>query len=901
MIRDNKEQEGNGQGRHNRRSALAVPLLAFFIPAAVMIAAYIFRGVWPFGDQCEMIIDSYHQYVPFFSEFQYKIRHGESLLYSWHGSLGYNFWSVLAYYLASPLNILIPIFAHEYMIQVFQLLIVLKIALCSLTCSIYLSSKSRQNAVCAVFSSFYALGGFMIAYNWNVMWLDCVYLLPLVVLGAEKLIREGDGRLYTVTLGLTILSNYYIAIMVLIYLVLYFFVCWFAQPGSEKGNWVLFVQRGIRYFLCSVLALGLAAVCLLPTVYTMANSSTGSPPSHWELYRSFLDLFARQFAMLEPTQLTGPPNIYCGVCIFLLAVFYLGASNIPMRERVLKILLAVFLFISLNVNVLNYVWHGLHFPNNLPGRFSFLYIFLLVGMAWEAYLALPGMNRLFMAGAACAGIIWYILVLVFVKEDLSLEAKVVTGILAGAGLLFFFARRLLQAQARSAFLVSAFLAAIMIVELFANTIYGINENGSVTIPTYMAKTAQMETIRRRYQPEDTFYRMESAQILGRDDIVRYNMNGLSFFSSTCDDRMEKLMGSLGFYKAGNKYSYKGATPLTDAMLGIRYVISDKELPSFHLKETDKIDNLLVYENRFCLPLGFEVDEDIRDWAVEEGDPFQTQNDFAYLAGGAQEDIFEMLPAPEPEIEKGTITSSGDDLWRYEADTADTSVRFDLDFETTQDVYLYFEASHCDELKVTKDGQEQKYSDERGHIVHLGECGKDTEVILRFPLKESDKSGSIVLQLAAFNEEVFEDVMDSLSQSTLEITSMNGPSHLSGTILAQDDGILLLSLPYDEGWTIRIDGQPAETFITGNALTGMYLDSGFHTFHMDYRPQGFLPGLILSILSFLILLLIWRTGLLKGNGIRVSVPVQEDILPENSDSEQQENDALEQSYLQSESL
>ena len=63
--------------------------LAMLLPLAAILIAYIAMGVFPFGDQATMIIDSYHQYVPFFSEFHDKIWHGESFLYSWHGSLGF--------------------------------------------------------------------------------------------------------------------------------------------------------------------------------------------------------------------------------------------------------------------------------------------------------------------------------------------------------------------------------------------------------------------------------------------------------------------------------------------------------------------------------------------------------------------------------------------------------------------------------------------------------------------------------------------------------------------------------------------------------------------------------------------------------------------------------------------
>lgn len=85
-------------------------ILSFIIPFLILIAAYIAMGVFPFGDRQVQIIDSYHQYVPFFSEFYRKIWEGDSLFYSWNGGLGMNFWAIVAYYLASPLNILILLF-----------------------------------------------------------------------------------------------------------------------------------------------------------------------------------------------------------------------------------------------------------------------------------------------------------------------------------------------------------------------------------------------------------------------------------------------------------------------------------------------------------------------------------------------------------------------------------------------------------------------------------------------------------------------------------------------------------------------------------------------------------------------------------------------------------------------
>ena len=83
---------------------------AFFLPVLIVVLAFAVTGIYPFGDSQIAIIDMYHQYVPFLSELQYKLHHGGSLFYSWHGAGGFNFWNLLSYYGASPLNLLMFFF-----------------------------------------------------------------------------------------------------------------------------------------------------------------------------------------------------------------------------------------------------------------------------------------------------------------------------------------------------------------------------------------------------------------------------------------------------------------------------------------------------------------------------------------------------------------------------------------------------------------------------------------------------------------------------------------------------------------------------------------------------------------------------------------------------------------------
>ena len=97
----------------------------------------------------------------------------------------------------------------------------------------------------------------------------------------------------------------------------------------------------------------------------------------------FRSLFAIPVADLKYPH---DPNIYCTVAVFVLIPLFWLCKKISVKERVGKTVIAVIMLLSFNINIPNYIWHGFHFPNSLPCRESFLYIFLIVTMAYEAFL-----------------------------------------------------------------------------------------------------------------------------------------------------------------------------------------------------------------------------------------------------------------------------------------------------------------------------------------------------------------------------------------------------------------------------------------------------------------------------------------------------------------------------------
>ena len=199
-------------------------LLAFLAPLLGMFMVMIIRGFEPFGKTSMLYSDMYHQYYPFFVAFRKALLSGESLLYSWDVGMGMDYLGLISYYLASPLNLLSVLVPEGWLLEYFSLLMPIKLGLAGMFFAIFLKKLFHKDDISLVlFGAFYALCAWALGYQWNIMWLDTFALLPLVALGTVSLLRDKKFILYTLTLFLSVYSNYYIGLFTCIFVALSFF------------------------------------------------------------------------------------------------------------------------------------------------------------------------------------------------------------------------------------------------------------------------------------------------------------------------------------------------------------------------------------------------------------------------------------------------------------------------------------------------------------------------------------------------------------------------------------------------------------------------------------------------------------------------------------------------------
>jgi hypothetical protein len=96
-----------------------------------------------------------------------------------------------------------------------------------------------------------------------------------------------------------------------------------------------------------------------------------------------------------------------------------------------------------------------------------------------------------------------------------------------------------------------------------------------------------------------------------------------------------------------------------------------------------------------------------------------------------------------------------------------------------------------------------------------------------------------------NEDVLKEGYAALADEVMTLTDFEDTS-FSGEITAKEDGCLYLSVPYEEGWTLYVDGEKAELIPVFKAMCGVQLTAGTHTIEMRYSPKGFVLGLMITI-------------------------------------------------------
>ncbi len=857
-------------------------IIAFTVPCVIMMYAFMKEGIHPFdikktgelftfGDKQMLVIDLWHQYYPFFRQVREKLIEGSSFLFSWQNGLGTNFLALIAYYAMSPLNWLSVFFDSEHTRDALTIILVMKIGFSAGFFNCFLRYKhGRRDFSSVPFSWMYALCSYTLGYYWNVMWFDGFALFPLVMTGLTALCRERKWKLYTISLALVLISNYYIGYFICIFSVFMFLGSVISEAKGIKDSFYK-IWLMIR---SSLLGGCLGAFILIPSYLALrlTDSAENSFPEKTEWYEKWYDIAGNMISYNEPTHLEGLPNFACGILAVMLFGVFLFSLGIKIREKISMTLMLALIAVSCNLNKLNFIWHGFHFTNQLPYRFSFIFCFVLVACAYGAY------DIIITRGVKIYQIPMFLIAPVFVGycvvrsqgEDFEFSGAVKSScFIAGAYFLIFMAVKIFpfkNIKFRNIFM-NLMLAVCIVAELTGNAVKGVGAVGSSDYSGYPSKYEQVRGLLDYIEESDKspFYRTEMTSTYTLNDSALYGYTGLSQFSSSANVSVTRLCTRLGLYgsQAGNRYYYRISTPVVNSLFGIKYLVSKYgklNTGEFDLENIKEEDGVQLYENKYPLSLGFMMDSDILDMEDKEGkNPFEYQNEVIERATGVKNAVFGAKKVALVDYENIEVEKKSYGNYSFTVPDKNILSRAVYDFDGGEGEYLYGYASggNCQDLVIKCNGStvDDGVGIEKYPIVFpMGNGQENKTTSVEVKIKSEEDSGSYKLMVYALRESAFREAYERLADEQLEIDSFSD-TKITGRVNAKNSGVLYLSVPYEKGWRVYVDGKKAETVPVLNAMLGVELDSGEHDIKLVYKPDGFTLGTIITFTAVALVILL----------------------------------------------
>ena len=716
--------------------------------------------------------------------------------------------------------------------------------------SIYLKKTFKKDDVLlTVFSVLYAFSGYFCSYYWNIMWLDGMVFLPLIMLGINKLVDDEKPIFYTIFLSIMLIANYFIAYMICIFTVMYFFGYLFYRYGfSLKKTY----KKIILFILFSILAATLVSFALIPLYKALSSiSATSDSFPELTLQFKFHELLFNHLTGVNRTVFASDelplPNVYAGLLTFTGVILFFINKKINIRAKLLAFLILLIFVLSFNLNSLDFIWHAFHVPNDLPWRYSFIYVFIFITIGYYGILRIKDLKKSSVFASSFISLIIILLAYKFSFKNIDFDRTIINIIFVLLYLLIFLFTQFKKINKK-------IIYALIIIFVSAECIYGIDYNWNIDhdIATFMSdKNTYEKLISETTSKDNDLYRMEKTDYLTLNDAAWYNYKGISTFTSMAYESVSKFQRKLGLSGNNiNSYYYKYYnTPIYNTMFDIKYLMGSYiENPYYSYLKTDGKVDLIKYNYSSSLLYG--VDKKIKGYYPEEYNPFKNQSDFVSLTTNTTDIYTDVLVKDVigGEITPSDFKNNSNGEFNYILDDGQDSITFMLDNKVNQNIYLYINGSNVNGFEV--DDKYYSITSDEYYTVDVGtkEIG-DVKVKINF--KDNNDDGIIKFYAYAIDDDKFKEFYNEINKNILKVTSYSD-TLIEGDVTLKSDKVMLSTIAYDIGWKVYVDGKSVDTYKIADSYLAFDIKKGSHKIKLVYYPDGMKLGIITTFISLAII-------------------------------------------------
>lgn len=832
----------------SRKEKTVTLVWAFALPALLACLAFAAAGIYPFGEKSMLIVDMYNEYIDYLAQMNETVRSSGSFLRSWNMGMGLNMLGLIAFYTASPFNLIILLLPLEFITEAVFAVTLLKLGLCGLLFAVFSANlfPEADRIFHVLFAVAYALCAYNIAYSSNIMWLDGSAFLPLTLLGVEKLLRGESRRLLFGSLVYVFFTSYYIGYMIGIFSFLYFTARYFSETSGVRE----YLRLLLRFAGNAALAAGCLAFLLLPAFLSLRNGQT----EMWQI--SFEPRLRYPLAQISAKLLPGVydsltnaglPNIYCTVLGVTLCFLYFCAKAVPLREKLIFGGLLGFLPLSFSCEFLDVAWHAFEYPTWFPARYSFVFSFLVLYLALRSVSLLERISRRAILAAACLPLLLFIEVAVNRFSFMRLKS-VVAGIL----LVCAYGLALAAWPRGNRRTLSAALTVFVCMEAFGNAAFmalGMDDQF-----TYHNREEYRDFIQRYSGAAELAAAMDPGvyrtEILGQrsaNGAMALGYNGISHYSSTTDQSLNAFLRGLGYNRGTvNELRFSANTPLTNGLLGIRHVLSAEPMGSAY-RLLGSVDGVGVYENTMAWPMAFWAPESALDFeARNDNGPFELQNGLVKALTGVYP-VFIPLSSVETRLGNAEKKTDGGGIeYVRQIRSKNATIGFTVENPGENEAYAFFPVYKGrfsgSEIFVGGEYAGWDLAYRSNTIIPLGNA-KRSEVEI---VPDGERLHVESEYFAALDLDAAQEAANKAAEHGFAFTVFRD-TRVEGRITSPEDGVLATTFPYDKGWTATVDGRRAETARLAGVFLAIPLSKGEHIVSMRYSPPGFRAGVAVSFI------------------------------------------------------
>lgn len=765
----------------------------FAFTVTLFVALAVAGHVYPFGDNSFLAGDLKYQYIDFFAWFRRVLLGEENLRYSFSQGLGMNTWGLYSYYLASPFNLLCVLFPADKLTLFVFAITALKLGCIHISSAWYVQKRFDLSKPAAFLLSLsFTFCSWTISNLRNPLWIDCLILLPICAYGCHELIHKRRMIRLVIATALNVMFCWYTAYISILFLCIFVLVEFIDYVTEEGFSWKLMLDRALRFAGAIALGLLLSAWTFLPTI--LAMSKGGPVLALGPLLKTSLKSLIRGSLPCMWVNNESTPQFYCGIIMMLLAASLLVNRTVSIKTRIATLVVTITLVASSVLSPLEYIWCGMRVPNGFYSRTAFLLGFFTMwaaGYSLQVFEGQPKFRHVYRPAVVLP-------ILTITAIELFINAHVMWNQLYAG----------YSEDANCTYVTTA-----------TNTITAIQDQDSASF----------------YRIDRTTTRTDSAAL---NEGLALGYNQLSSYSSANNPQAIALLNSLGYSSVG-EFSTRYAEPIlaVDALLGVKYAIPENAPAGYVLAKTNKADSTsAVFENPYALSIGVAASSDIQNSTLKSENPFEKQNNLYSIILGREVELYTKID--------DTSTENSDGLKQWSVTVPAGSIGY---------LYINKDATAGSYWPVTLTIDQRTIGNEAWRfdnnirqIADASDAPSRHTVSIGVAEGYTDMPQDNEPVFYALNLDVFEQIMNELKTSEF-VPAVFEDGRIEGEYTAKDDGNLLLSVPYDEGWSVTVNGTAAELAPAADkGLSCLSVRKGTNKIVMSYRTPGAFAGLAMSL-------------------------------------------------------